>query len=71
MCRIETSVWQFFAGLSVIMFIVAGILFATANGDPGKITMGKNAVIWGIVGILVAALSYSMVGFVTGWAVGP
>ncbi len=67
MGRIITPVWQFFFGISVIMFVVAGILFATSNGEPGKITTAKNAVIWGVVGIVVATIAFVIVNFVSGW----
>jgi hypothetical protein len=67
MAKVETAVWQFFFGITVIMFIVAGILFVTANGDPGKIKTAKTAVIWGVVGIIVATISFGIVGLVSGW----
>jgi hypothetical protein len=56
--------WPVFTGLAVIMFIYAGILFITANGDPGKIDTAKKAVVWGVVGIIVGILGYSVVGII-------
>lgn len=67
MKKIITPVWQFFFGISVIMFIFAGILFVTSNGEPGKITTARNAVIWGIVGIIVATIAFVIVNAVSGW----
>jgi hypothetical protein len=57
-------VWPIFAGLAIIMFIYAGIMFLTSSGDPGKLTKARDAVIWGAVGIVVALLSYGIIGFV-------
>lgn len=53
-----------FSGFVVIMLLWAGFLFVTAQGDPTKISTAKKAVVWAIVGIAVALLSYSMVKFV-------
>lgn len=63
---IITFVWQFFVGLSVIMFIVAGIQFLSSNGDPAKITSARNAFIWGVVGIIVAIVAFSIVTIIRG-----
>jgi hypothetical protein len=54
-----------FSGLVVIMFIYAGFLFLTAQGDPTKISTAKKMVIWGIIGVIIALLSYSIVTFIT------
>ena len=70
MGRVVTPVWQLAAGLSVIMFVVAGILFITSNGEPGKITTAKNAVIWGVVGIIVATMAFAIVNVVSSWVTG-
>ena len=67
MGNILTPVWQLFAGIAAAMFVVAGILFTTSNGEPGKITTAKNAAIWGIVGIVVASLAFVMVQIVSSW----
>lgn len=67
MGKIITYVWQFFAGLAVIMFIVAGIMFITSSGDPSKITTARNAFIWGVVGVIVAIVAFSIVQIVSGW----
>jgi hypothetical protein len=65
--NIFTPLWQLAAGLAVVMFIVAGILFITANGEPGKITTAKNALIWAVVGIVVAVVAFSIVTIVGKW----
>ena len=57
-------VWPVFFGLSVIMFIYAAILFVSAGGDPSKISGAKSAVIWAIVGIVVAIAAFSAEGII-------
>jgi hypothetical protein len=69
MGKITTIVWQFFTGLAVVMFIVAGFMFLTSSGDPGKINTAKGAVLWGVVGIVVAIAAYSITSMVR-WATG-
>ena len=49
---------------SVIVIIYGGILFTTSAGDSGKVKKGKDAILYGIVGLLIAILAYVIVGFV-------
>jgi len=58
---ILSFMWIAFCVLAIIMFVVAGILFLTALGDPQKIATARSAFIWGVVGILVAIVAYSVV----------
>lgn len=51
-------VWPVFLGLIVIMFIWAGILYLTARGDPEKFKKANLAVVFAIIGIIVAILGY-------------
>jgi len=54
------------AGLSIIAFIVAGIMFLTATGNPSRMTIAKGALIAAVVGIVILALSTTADKFVTG-----
>lgn len=54
-------VWPLFLGLVIIMFIWAGILYLTARGDPEKFKRANLAVIFAIIGIIVALLGYRIV----------
>lgn len=58
--RVLQVIWPIFIGLSIIMYIIAGFLFVTANGDPGKIGTARQSVIWATVGIVVALISFSL-----------
>jgi len=57
-------VLPFFTGLAVVIFIYAGILFAISNGDPGKITRARQAVIIAIVGIIIGVAAKFAEGFI-------
>ena len=52
--------WPIFAGFAVIMFLVAGFIFLTASGDPGKVETARQAVLWGVVGVVVGLIAFSI-----------
>lgn len=53
-------------GVSVIMVVIGGIRMAIANGDPGNIKAGKHTILWAVVGLIVALLSFGIVQFIVG-----
>jgi hypothetical protein len=57
---ILTFIWPVFIGVGMLMFLIAGFVFLTAQGDPSKIKEARQAMIWGTVGIVVGILSFSM-----------
>ena len=57
--------WKIFFVFAVVSFVISGIIFLTSMGDPAKIKTARLAVIFGVVGIAVALLAYSIVGIVT------
>jgi hypothetical protein len=53
------------AGIAAVLVIMlAGIMFMTANGDSGKISTAKSALTYAIVGILIVFLARTIVVFV-------
>ena len=50
--------------MAVIVIIFAGQRYITATGDPGKLKMAKDMIIWGLVGLILAMLSYAIVNFI-------
>ena len=49
-------VWPLFVGAVVIMSVWAGFLYLTAHGEPEKIKTANKAVIFIVIGIIVAIL---------------
>jgi len=54
-----------FGAFAVVCFIIAGILFLTSSGDSAKLTKAKDALIWGIVGVVVGILAFSIIYLVS------
>ncbi len=50
--------------VAVVMMIIGGITMTTSQGDTSKVTKGKNTLIFGIVGLIVAILAFAIVNFV-------
>lgn len=50
---------------SVIMIVVAGILYVTSAGDPGKTKTAKDAVLYAVIGLGVALLGSAIISFVS------
>jgi hypothetical protein len=62
---IERAMWIVFGGIAVICFVVAGILFLTAGGQPEKVQAARSAFIWGIAGVVVGIVAYSIIAIVS------
>lgn len=55
-------------GVVAFFYIIyAGIQMATAYGNEGKYTAGKNTLLHAIIGVIVATMAYAIVSFVTGF----
>ena len=52
--------------ISVVVIIISGIKYATANGDAGKIKSAKDTLLYAIVGLIVAMSAYAIVDYVVG-----
>jgi len=59
--NITTALWIIFTLVVVVCFVVAGIMFLTAMGDASKLKIAKSAFIWGIAGVVVGILAYSII----------
>jgi hypothetical protein len=50
--------------VSVIMIIIGGLRYVTANGDSKATTTAKDTILYSVVGLVVAIASYAIVNFV-------
>jgi len=59
------NILSFFAGfVAVVMIMIGGFQFVTANGDSGKITSARMTIIYALVGLVVVLMSQAIVHFV-------
>ena len=61
---IDQLVWPIFFSAMVVMFIWAGYLFVTAQGEPSKITNARKVLLWAIIGGVVGALAFAIYNLV-------
>jgi hypothetical protein len=64
MDSIVAKSWVVFAVIAVMCFLVAGALFLIAQGDPAKLKTARAAFMWGVVGVVVGIISYSIISLV-------
>ncbi len=50
--------------VAVIIIILGAITYATSQGDPGKVKKGKDTILYGIIGLVVALSAFAIVTFV-------
>ncbi len=50
--------------VAVIFIIVGGVNYATSQGDAAKIKKGRDAIIAGVVGLIISLLAFAIVNFV-------
>lgn len=53
--------WVVFGGIVVICFVYSGILFLSSGGSPEKISRARQSFLWGVVGVVVGIIAYSIV----------
>ncbi len=51
---------------AVIVIVVAGIMFATADGSPDKIARARKAIVYSVVGLVIILFAAVITQFVIG-----
>lgn len=54
-----------FGAFAVICFLIAGIMFLTAQGAPENLQKARSAVIWGVAGVVIGILAFSIIKIVS------
>ena len=62
--KIENAAGLVFGLIAVIAFLTAGILLLTAGGQPEKVQTARQAFVWGIAGVVVGILAFSIIAVV-------
>ena len=50
--------------VAVVMVIVGGINYMTSQGDSAKVKKGRDTILYGIIGLIIALLAFAIVNFV-------
>ena len=50
--------------IAVVVIILGGVTYATSQGDPAKVKKGKDTILYGVIGLVVALLAFAIVNFV-------
>lgn len=50
--------------VAVAVIVLGGVYYVISQGEAAKITKAKNTLLYGIIGLAVALLSYAIVNFV-------
>jgi hypothetical protein len=62
-----TNLILFFVGsIAIIMIVVGGLRYVTSGGNAAAVNDAKNTILYAIVGLVVAASAYALVGYITG-----
>ncbi len=63
--KVITNLMILFIGIiSVIMLIVGGFRYVLSAGDSKNTTAAKDTILYAIIGVVVALLSYAIMNFV-------
>ncbi len=62
--RITSIALYIIGAISVLMLIWGGLRYILSGGDSKKITDAKNTILYAILGLAIAFLSYAIVRFV-------
>lgn len=62
--NVKSAIWIIGSTIVVVMFVLAGFKYLTAQGEPGKISDANKTVTWGLVGVVVMILAWSIVELV-------
>lgn len=59
-------VFGFAGAIALLVIALAGLRFVLSQGDPQKTSQARNAIIYAVVGLIVAMLAFTIVTFVVG-----
>ena len=62
--KISNTILYLVGIVSVIMLIWGGVRYILSGGDNKKVTDAKNTILYAIIGLVIAILSFAIVNFV-------
>ena len=68
MIQIIINILLYIVGIiAVIMIVVGGIRYTVSNGNASQVKEAKDTILYAVVGLIVAIMSYAIVNFVISW----
>lgn len=64
--RIVNTVLYAIGIISIVMIIWGGLRYILSGGDAKKVTDAKNTLLYAIIGLIIALISFAIVNFVIG-----
>jgi Type IV secretion system pilin len=52
--------------ISVIYIIIGGLRYVTSGGDSKAVTTAKDTILYAVIGVVVAVISFALINFVVG-----
>ena len=62
--NILNTVFFWAAIVAVLVIIIGGVMYITAQGDKAKIVRAKSAILYAVIGLIVVLLSFAIVNFI-------
>ena len=50
--------------IGVVFVLIGGINYMTSQGDAAKVEKAKKTILYAVIGLVIAALSFAIVNFV-------
>ncbi len=50
--------------VAVVMIIIGGVSYSTSQGDPSRLKKARGTILYGIIGLVVALLAFTITGFI-------
>lgn len=67
---IMNTVYSIAGIVAVITIIIAGFFYVTSRGDQARIVRAKNAITYGLVGLVVVIMAFTITQLIIGTAQG-
>lgn len=62
--RVGDIIFTLLLVISVIFFLIAGIMFVSAAGSETQLTKARNMLLYGVIGIIIAVLAKGIVSLI-------
>lgn len=51
---------------AIVVIVIAGIQLASSAGNPGKVQRAKDAILYAVIGLIIASLAAAIIAFISG-----